>query len=214
MVKKFTFNVFQENTYVIYDETKECIIIDAGCSTTDEKNELMAFIAAHQLIPVRLINTHCHIDHIPGNGTMAATYNIGLEYHEREEPVKQSAPDFAKMFGISVDQQPSAKRYIQEGEIIAFGNTQLKVLFTPGHSPGSISLYNKKENYVIVGDVLFYESIGRYDLPGADGNTLMQSIQNQLLTLPDDTIVYNGHGRNTTIGHERIYNPFINRKFV
>ena len=211
VVEKFTFNLFQENTYVIYDETKECIIIDPGCCTPAEKNELMAFVAAKQLTPVRLLNTHCHVDHIPGNGTMAATYNIGLEYHEKELPIIQSAPDFGPIFGIEVDEQPTASRFIIADEIISFGNTMLKVMFTPGHSPGSVSFYNEKEKYVIAGDVLFYESIGRYDLPGASGPVLLQSITEKLMTLPDDTTVYSGHGRNTTIGHERKNNPFLNR---
>lgn len=208
-VKKFTFNPFSENTYIIYDETKECIIIDPGCCTANEKNELASFVLAHGLRPVRLVNTHCHVDHIPGNGFVADTFSIGLEIHENEIPILERAPDYGPMFQIEVGVQPPVKSFLKEGDFITFGNTLLSILFTPGHSPGSVSFYCEKENYIIAGDVLFYLSVGRYDIPGADGPTLFKSIAEKLMTLPDNVKVYCGHGQETSIGFERKNNPFL-----
>ena len=212
-VVKLTFGPFQENTYIIYDQTSECVVIDPGCSNAKERDELLKTIADLGLNPVRLINTHCHVDHIPGNPLIATTYGIGLEIHPDEVQVLRDAPDFAHIFQIEMSgDQPPVKAFINEGDVIKFGNTALKVLLTPGHSPGSISFYNETEGYVISGDVLFYRSVGRYDLPGADGGTLFQSITTQLMTLPDDVKVYSGHGPDTTIGSERRNNPFLKRE--
>ena len=207
---KLTFGPFSENTYVIYDETLECVVIDPGCSNAAERNELLKTINELGLKPVRLINTHCHVDHIPGNPLIANTYNVGLEIHPNEVPVLEDAPNFAHIFQIEMSgDQPPVKAFINEGDIISFGKTKLKALATPGHSPGSLSFYNEVEGYVISGDALFYRSVGRYDLPGADGNQLLQSIMSRLMTLPDDVKVYSGHGPDTTIGSERRHNPFL-----
>ena len=207
---KLTFGPFSENTYVIYDETLECVVIDPGCSNAAERNELLKTINELGLKPVRLINTHCHVDHIPGNPLIASTYNVGLEIHPNEVPVLEDAPNFAHIFQIEMSgDQPPVKAFINEGDIISFGKTKLKALATPGHSPGSLSFYNEVEGYVISGDALFYRSVGRYDLPGADGNQLLQSIMSRLMTLPDDVKVYSGHGPDTTIGSERRHNPFL-----
>ena len=207
---KLTFGPFSENTYVIYDETLECVVIDPGCSNAAERNELLKTINELGLKPVRLINTHCHVDHIPGNPLIANTYNVGLEIHPTEVPVLEDAPNFAHIFQIEMSgDQPPVKAFINEGDIINFGKTKLKALATPGHSPGSLSFYNEVEGYVISGDALFYRSVGRYDLPGADGNQLLQSITTRLMILPDDVKVYSGHGPDTTIGSERRHNPFL-----
>ena len=207
---KLTFGPFSENTYVIYDETLECVVIDPGCSNAAERNELLKTINDLGLKPVRLINTHCHVDHIPGNPLIANTYNVGLEIHPNEVAVLEDAPNFAHIFQIEMSgDQPPVKAFINEGDIINFGKTKLKALATPGHSPGSLSFYNEVEGYVISGDALFYRSVGRYDLPGADGNQLLQSIQTRLMTLPDDVKVYSGRGPDTTIGSERRHNPFL-----
>ena len=210
-VVKMTFGPIQENTYIIYDETMECVIIDPGCADARERELLIAEISKLNLKPVRLLNTHCHVDHIPGNPLIANTYGIGLEIHPYEAQVLKDAPAYADMFGIEMDEMPPVKAFINEGDLIKFGNTTLEVLFTPGHSPGSISFYNPADKYVISGDVLFYQSVGRYDLPGADGPTLLRSITQKLMTLPDDTRVLSGHGRDTSIGLERTQNPFLNR---
>jgi glyoxylase-like metal-dependent hydrolase (beta-lactamase superfamily II) len=208
-----TFGPFQENTYIIYDETLDCVVIDPGCSNAKERAELIKTITDMGLTPTRLINTHCHVDHIPGNPLIAETYNIGLEIHPDEVPVLNDAPSFAGIFQIEMSgDQPAVKAFIHEGDEIKFGNTTLKALATPGHSPGSLSFYNEVDGYVVSGDALFYRSVGRYDLPGADGMVLFQSIMTQLMTLPDDVKVYSGHGPDTTIGSERRHNPFLKKE--
>lgn len=210
---KLTFGPFQENTYVIYDQTLECIVIDPGCTNAAERAELLKTIDDLGLKPVRLINTHCHVDHIPGNPLIAETYNIGLEIHPNEVEVLKNAVNYADIFRIEMSgEQPPVKAFINEGDEIKFGTTVLKTLLTPGHSPGSISFYNETEGYVVSGDVLFYRSVGRYDLPGASGEVLFKSISTQLMTLPDDVKVYSGHGPETTIGSERRHNPFMKKE--
>lgn len=211
-VQAFAFNPFSENTYLVYDESRECLIIDPGCYTPSERQQLHDFIAAQQLKPVRLINTHCHIDHVLGNRYVAETYGLELEIHQGELPVLESVPMVAQMYGIPNIQQspdPNPERYLQEGDFITFGNSQLKILLTPGHSPASVSFYCEASKFVIGGDVLFRGSIGRTDLPGGNHSTLMESIERELMSLPDDTIVYAGHGPTTTVGEERQSNPFI-----
>ncbi len=210
-VVKLTFGPVQENTYIIYDETNECAVIDPGCSNAREREQLIAEISKLNLKPVRLLNTHCHVDHIPGNPLIANTYHIGLEIHPLEEQVLSDAPAFAHIFQIEMDEQPPVSGYLNEGDLIKFGNTTLQVIFTPGHSPGSISFYNEKDKYVISGDVLFYQSIGRYDLPGANANTLFHSLTQKMMTLPDDIKVHSGHGRDTSIGLERKHNPYLTK---
>lgn len=210
IVVGLTFNPFQENTYLVYDDTGECLIFDPGCFEGYEKEELAGAISKLQLKPVRLINTHCHIDHILGNHFVSEAYQLPLEIHEGELPVLQSAPQVAAMFGMPYPEpSPMPGRYIAEGEIISFGNTTLKALYTPGHSPASLSFYCEKDGFVIAGDVLFRDSIGRTDLPGGNFNTLAQSIKTQLYSLPDEVKVYPGHGPATTIGYERWNNPFV-----
>jgi glyoxylase-like metal-dependent hydrolase (beta-lactamase superfamily II) len=212
-VVKLTYGPFSENTYLIYDETMECVVIDPGCADARERADLIETINKLGLKPVRLINTHCHVDHIPGNPLIVNTYHIGLEINPLEVDVLKNAPGYAHIFQIEMEEpQPPVKNYLQEGDVVTFGNTSLDVLFTPGHSPGSISFYNKADGYVISGDVLFYRSVGRYDLPGADGMTLFRSITEKMMTLPDDTRVYSGHGPDTTIGAERSHNPFLKKE--
>lgn len=209
-VKYFTFSPFSENTYILYDATKECIIIDPGCYTDDERKKLSNFIQKNNLKPVRLINTHCHIDHVFGNKYVAEKYDLALEIHKGEIPVLESVAMAADMYGIpNVQPSPEPSVFLEKGDIITFGETELEVLFTPGHSPASISFYCKESNFIIGGDVLFQRSIGRTDLPGGNYNTLMESIKNNFLTLPDSTLIYSGHGPVTAVGPERKTNPFI-----
>ncbi len=203
-------NPFQENTIIVYDDTKECVIIDPGCFFGHEKEALTGFIAQNGLKPVRLLNTHCHIDHVFGNKFVAETYNLGLEIHQGEQIVLDSTEQVAKMYGIPYQEpSPQPSRYIEAGEIIRFGNTSLETRFTPGHSPASISFYCEAGGFIIGGDVLFQGSIGRTDLPGGDMQTLLQSIRTQFLSLPDETRVFSGHGGPTTVGAERKTNPFL-----
>lgn len=205
----FTFNPFQENTYVLFDETKECIIIDPGCNDREERKSLSDFIKVRGLTPVRLINTHCHIDHVLGNNYISDQYGLGLEMHEGELPVLKQCSVVSDMYGIPYDPSPEPTRFIEEGEDITFGKTMFKTLFTPGHSPASLSFYNEDEKILIAGDVLFRESIGRTDLPGGNFNILIRNIKEKLFVLDNSVQVFPGHGPKTTIGHERVNNPFL-----
>ena len=205
----FTFNDFQENTYILSDETKECVIIDPGCNTKEEQKILQSYIEENSLKPVRLLNTHCHIDHVLGNKFVADTYGLELEIHRGEVPVLDSCIPVAGMYGIHYDVSPAPGKFIEEGDTIHFGNTEMKVLLTPGHSPASLCFLNESEKWCIAGDALFYESIGRTDLPGGDYDTLILSIMDNLLVLDDEVRIYPGHGPSTTIGHERVHNPFL-----
>lgn len=210
MVHTFTFNPFSENTYVLYDESGDCMIVDPGCYTVAEREELRSFIDKERLRPVRLVNTHCHLDHVFGNQWVSKTWGLSLEIHRGELALLQRLVDTARMYGVpGVEASPLPSRYIEPGEEICFGNTRLRVLFTPGHSPASICFYNEQEEYVIAGDVLFLEGIGRTDLPGGDFETLISSIRQQLFVLPATTLVYPGHGPTTTIRHEMECNPFL-----
>lgn len=208
-LQSFVFNAFQENTYVLYDDTKQCVIIDPGCYAAAEQQQLVNFIETNELIPVKLLNTHCHIDHILGNNFVSKKFNIGLEIHEADLPTLLATTEYGHLYGFTVDPSPQPTRFIQNNETITFGNTDLEVRFTPGHAPGHVVFIHHNERFVINGDVLFYNSIGRTDLPGGDHNTLIKSIHQELFTLPDDYIVYTGHGPSTTIGEEKKNNPFV-----
>ena len=210
-VKCLTFNPFQENTYIVYNEAKECIIFDPGCYTPQEKIVLSKFIEENQLTPVKLINTHCHLDHVFGNKFVENQYKIGLEIHKGELPVLQNVPKLSELYGIPLpDEMSEPQRFIEVGEIIRLGDHELIALFTPGHSPASLSFYCPTGQFIIAGDVLFEGSIGRTDLPGGDYNTLINSIKKEFFPLEDDVVVYPGHGNSTTIGTEKRSNPFLN----
>lgn len=208
-IQSFTFGPFQENTYVLYDETNECIVIDPGCYDDDERKQLADFIENKKLKPVKLINTHCHLDHVFGNGFIADKYNLKLEINKQDKVVLDAFLMTASLYNLQAQPSPAPAVYLEEGDKVKFGNSELEILFTPGHSPGSITFYNRSQKFMIAGDVLFYGSIGRTDLPGGDYNTLISSIKNKLFPLGDDFTVYNGHGSSTTIGFERKNNPFL-----
>lgn len=208
-IKTFVFNPFQVNTYLLYDETNECIIIDPGCMEDYEKKEISDFINSHKLHPVRLLNTHPHIDHVAGNKFIADTYNLKLEVHKDSLKLLQSVKGYAAAFGIDNIEAQEPGGYITEGDLIKFGNSEIKVLYTPGHADGSVCFYSEKDKFVIVGDVLFNEGIGRTDLPTGNHEALIKNIRTKLFTLPDDTQVYPGHGPSTTIGYEKENNPFL-----
>lgn len=206
----FTFGPFQENTYLLYNEAKDCLIIDPGCYDDRERNELRSFIEKNSLKPVQLLNTHCHVDHVLGNRFVVDEYKIPLLIHNSDLIVLNSLMRVAQMYGLNVEESPQPNTFLNEGDIISLGDDKLDILFTPGHSPGSICFVNHAQKFVIGGDVLFYGSIGRTDLPGGNHQTLINSIKTKLLTLPDDYKVYAGHGQATTIGFERNNNPFLN----
>lgn len=207
----FVFNDFEENTYILYDEViRQCIIIDPGNNGTAENGEMAAFIEGHQLQPIQLINTHCHIDHVLGNAWVQSKYGLYPVAHRGEIPVLASCERVAQMYGIPYIPSPPIADFLDEGNIVQLGDNKLEVLFCPGHSPASICLYWKEGKLLIAGDVLFHRSIGRTDLPGGDYDTLIESINSRLMVLPDDVEVYPGHGIPTTIGEERSFNPFLN----
>ena len=208
-VTSFEFNPFSENTYILSDETNECIIIDAGCYTPDEEDELVNYISENNLKPVKLIDTHSHIDHVLGNKFIMNKYDIPLQTHHLELDGLKQAHIYGTIWGINMQPSPIPTSFLDEGDVITFGNSSLNVLLTPGHSIASISFYSKEYNFIISGDVLFNQSIGRTDLPGGDFQTLINSIRTKLFTLPDDTIVYSGHGEPTKIGFEKWHNPFL-----
>ena len=208
-IKVFVFNPFQENTYVLYDDTRQCVIIDTGCYDRDEENELASFIEEKKLQPVALLNTHCHVDHVFGNAFVFKRYQLIPMYHELEVPVLEAAPRICEVYGLTMEPSPEGQPVLKDNDIFKFGNTELKMILVPGHSPGSICFYNEKDLTLIGGDVLFQGSIGRTDLPGGDAHTLFNSIQQRLFILPEEITVYPGHGPQTTIGYEKKYNPFL-----
>jgi hydroxyacylglutathione hydrolase len=208
-IKTFIFNPVQENTYVLYNDQKQCCIIDPGCYFSQERNELKEFINATGLLPVLLLNTHCHLDHVFGNKFVHDTWGLTLHFHEKEKPVFDNAPAAGIRWQLPFENYKGDLIFLKEGEKISIGKDEMDVLFTPGHSPGSVSFYDKKEGFVISGDVLFKGSIGRTDLPGASFETLANSIHTQLFVLPEETKVFSGHGAPTTIGFEKKNNPYL-----
>ncbi len=208
-IKSFVFSPIQENTYIIYNDAKECIIIDPGCYDDEEKEELASFIENNGLKPVKLINTHCHLDHVFGNKFVSEKYNLKLHLHKNEEQMLNLAPTSGLMYNMPFDNYTGDFVFLKEDEDLIFGDDFFKVLLTPGHSPGSLSFYSPKNKFVISGDVLFKNSVGRSDLPGGSHDVLINSINTKLMSLPDETVVYSGHGPATTIGEERKSNPFL-----
>jgi len=208
-IKVLTFNAVQENTYVLYNEFKECIIVDPGCYSDEEKEALKDFIEKNGLQPKMLINTHCHLDHVFGNKYVAETYQLTLQIHKNEEEMLQMAPGSGLMFNLPFDNYTGQLIFLKEGDIIFLRDDILKVIEAPGHSPGSICFYCEKQKFIIGGDVLFYQSIGRTDLPGGNHESLIKNIKEKLFLLPDGVKVYPGHGPATTIGDEKKYNPYL-----
>ncbi len=208
-LQSFTCNPIQENSYLIYNDQKQCLFIDPGFYFPNEKQMIKDFVDQHQLQPVGLINTHCHLDHVFGNLFIAETYELKLQIHEKEIPVLDYAPVSGLTYNMPFDNYQGEKIFLTEGDVIRLGEDELAVLFTPGHSPGSLSFYCAAQDFVISGDALFKGSIGRTDLPGGDHATLIRSIKEKLLVLPASTKVYSGHGPVTTIEMEKRENPFL-----
>ena len=211
-VVSLTYSPFAENTYLIYDETRECLIIDPGCYTREEEKHLVHTVELHGLKPVRLLNTHGHIDHVFGNRFVLDTWQLEAEIHQGEQVLLDNVAQIAQMYGIPMrNTVPKPGRYLEEGEEIRFGNTVLTCILAPGHSPAHLCFYCAADHYLIGGDVLFQGSIGRTDLPLGNHEQLLDSIRNKIYTLPDNTTVYSGHGSETTIGWEAKTNPFVQR---
>jgi len=208
-IKQFTFNPFSENTYLLYDDSHQLVILDPGCYDKHEQAQLQAYINQKALIPQALWLTHAHIDHVLGNQFVFDSWGLQPWMHRAEVSNLERLPAYAPTFGFPPVHSPAASHFLEAGDIVKVGDEELQVLFAPGHSAGSICFYYRQGGWLIGGDVLFRESIGRTDLPGGDFDTLITSIRSQLFTLPDETIVYPGHGPATTIGYEKRNNPFL-----
>jgi hydroxyacylglutathione hydrolase len=208
-IQAFPNNPYQENTYLLYDGSGECAIIDPGMYTAAEQNAVVNFITQHQLKPVLLLNTHCHIDHVLGNKFVFDQYGLKPQFHEGEMVVLEAMPVWAQQSGIRYELSPLPDTYLPESGTISFGNTTLELIFAPGHSPAHLCFYSQADQILVGGDVLFRGSIGRTDLPGGNHTQLINNIQQKLFVLPDDCTVYPGHGPETTIGFEKTTNPFF-----
>ncbi len=208
-LQSFSFNPFQENTYLITDDKKQCWIIDPGMYDNRETKSFFEYIEKKQLVPQSIINTHTHLDHIFGVQACKDEYKIPFLMHEKDLPVLKGAKGSAMLFGFTFDRIPEPDAFLTEDTIYKLGSEDMEIRLAPGHSPGSIVFYHKAGNWLIGGDVIFNGSIGRTDLPGGDFNTLIRSIQTQLFNLPEETIIYPGHGPSTTIGNEKTDNPFL-----
>ena len=208
-IQDFCFSAFQENTYVLYNELKEAIIIDPGCYTRIEEKILSDFIRKENLKPTLLLNTHCHLDHVFGNNYVSETYGLTAHIHPNEQIVLDRLPEAAAKWGAPTETYKGPIQYIQEGEIIPLGNDAFKVLLTPGHSPGSVCFYHVEQDFMIGGDLIFKDGVGRTDLPGANPQDLIKSIREQIFPLPDSLTIYSGHGPVTTWGREKEHNPYI-----
>jgi hydroxyacylglutathione hydrolase len=208
-IQQFTFNPYGENTYVLYDETGECVIIDPGMYDAAEQNTLVNWIKKTALKPVLLLNTHCHIDHVFGNKFVFDQWGLKPRFHKGELPVLYSIPGYAPQMGLHYELSPEPEVFLEETGKIAFGSSELSLIFAPGHSPAHLCFYAKEDNFLIGGDVLFYLSIGRTDLPGGNHQQLLDNIREKLFVLPDSVDVYPGHGQLTNIGYEKQNNPFL-----
>lgn len=209
-VKTFVFNPFQENTYLLYDESGECAIVDPGMLLDAEKQQLSQAIENMGLKPVKILQTHLHLDHVFGLQYAVDTYGLKPEAHADDLFLISQTKDYARQFGVNMDANPPMPETIlNEGDLVKFGNTTLSVIHVPGHSPGGILFYNAEHKILVAGDVLFQGSVGRSDLPCGNHHLLIDTINEKLMVLPDDVTVFPGHGPHTTIGNERNSNPFL-----
>ncbi len=209
-IKRFEFNMFVENCYVLADDSCEAVVIDAGCFHKEEQLKLKKYITENNLQVKHLLNTHLHLDHVFGNPFMLREFGLRAEANQQDEFLLNKVPEQCRLFGFEINEPPvSLGKYVCDGDIIRFGNTELEAIHVPGHSPGSIVYYCKTEKCAFSGDVLFHGSIGRTDLEGGDFNELREHICSRLFILPNDTIIYPGHGNSTSIGAEKMENPFF-----
>jgi hydroxyacylglutathione hydrolase len=210
-VQSFTFfpEFFGENTYVLSDETKACVVVDPGCHHKHEREALIRYIEDNGLKLEKVLNTHCHIDHILGNAMLVDRYKVPLVAHWEDLYNLVGAEAFARMWGLSIEPSPEPTDFVEEGDVVRFGNTELEVIFTPGHCKGHVSFFHRPSRELFSGDVLFKDSVGRVDLPGGSAAVLVQTILNKLFPLGDDVKVYPGHMEPTTIGRERQFNPVV-----
>ncbi|GAB2787729.1 MBL fold metallo-hydrolase [Rhabdobacter roseus] len=208
-IQSFTFNPFAENTYVLHDLTGEALIVDPGNYQQQEHDVLTRYLEERSLKPIRIVNTHAHIDHVLGVSFLKYRYELPFSLHPDDAPLLRAVKTYAPNYGFPAFDEPEVEQWLHEGDTVTFGSSSLRVLHVPGHAPGHLALVNDEQRFVIGGDVLFRQSIGRTDLPGGDYDTLIASIRTKLFTLPDDYTVYAGHMEPTTIGYEKKYNPFL-----
>jgi glyoxylase-like metal-dependent hydrolase (beta-lactamase superfamily II) len=208
-IKTFYFNELRECTYVLWDETHTCVVVDPGAESESERSRLQQFIDDHKLKPAAMLNTHGHFDHVMANAFLARTYGICSYIHAGDRVLLEKTNEYGQMFGYNIEQPPAAAGFLTEGCPFCFGHSQLQVLHTPGHSKGGVCFYAPDDHFVLTGDTLFQGNIGRVDLPGGDFDEIMESLSGKLMLLPDDTAVYPGHGLPSTIGDERRNNPYI-----
>jgi hydroxyacylglutathione hydrolase len=209
-VYKLVFSPIEVNTYIIADKSRDCAIIDCGCYNNSEFDQLVHLIEAENLRPVMLLNTHCHLDHVFGNKFILEKYNLKSHSSELEEMNRKNSVQHSMLFGLNMEVPPEPESFITDGKVMEFGNIRFVSLHVPGHTAGSMAFYSAEDGTVFTGDALFSGSIGRTDLPGGSYDTLISSIKNKLFTLPPATIVYPGHGNQTTIEKEMRSNPFFN----
>jgi hydroxyacylglutathione hydrolase len=208
-VQSFVFNPYQENTYVLYDDSGACVIIDPGMYGPADESTFSAFIREKELKPELLLNTHCHVDHVLGNKFIYEQYGLLPQFHEGEVPLLVEVQHYAPQMGIRYEVSPIPERFLPAEGTVQWGQHRLELIFAPGHSPAHLCFYHSGQRLLIGGDVLFRNSIGRTDLPGGNHQQLLDSIRQRIYTLPDETIVYPGHGPETTIGFEKRTNPFV-----
>lgn len=208
-IKQFVFNFFQENTFVVSDESGNAVIIDPGCYTPEEEKQLQNHIHENHLRPAAILLTHGHIDHIIGVPFCTSEWGIPLAMHPGDRHLLTQAPVYSQMFGFSVPTLPEPAKWLSEEEFFQAGNISFQILHVPGHSPGGIALYAREGRLLFAGDILFNGSVGRSDLPGGDHDLLIRGIRQKLLSLPGETLVWPGHGPSTSIEAERIANPFL-----
>ena len=209
-IVQFTFNPLQENTIVVVDANRNAVIIDPGCYFREEKEHLANFIAKNELKVLALLNTHAHLDHIMGNAFVKEKYGVDLYLHKLDIPTLQMGEQSAHVYGLDqFESSPMPDKYLEDGQTIKFGDISFDVIFGPGHAPGHVAFYNKEQGVLINGDILFKGSYGRVDLPGGNFEQLKDSITQKLFKLPEETVVYCGHGPQTTIGAEKSSNPIL-----
>ncbi len=208
-IKTLVLSPFDVNTYIVSDETGECVIIDPACYNSEENEILSDYIKSNNLKPVKLLNTHCHLDHVFGNKYISDTYNLNSESNINDLFLLENFNKTVSMYGLKASNPYKPGSFIDESNIIKFGNSELNILHIPGHSPGSIVFYNEKDKFAIVGDVIFAQSIGRTDLPGGNYETLISGIKTKLFKLDNNLVLFPGHGPSTTIGTEKRENPFL-----
>lgn len=204
-VKVLRFNSFVVNTYVVFNPKKECILIDPGCTTASEEDQLLNFLRTNQLTVKYLINTHVHLDHIFGNYLIKQAYRVPLVMHKEGLYLFKQSRTLQYFYGFNGYRETEPDIFVDQDDLVNVSDFTLKVIYVPGHAPGHIALYDKVSRTCFTGDVLFKGSVGRTDLWGGDAEQLYHSVNAKLFALPNDTIVYPGHGPSTTIGEAKVY---------